>query len=134
MFSVAAKLMTLRPVPLANPVNVSHDSVEVAVHPQVPLPTFNVKPLLVADEVSRKPENVAPEVFAKLNVQPATPNGKLFEVPPPSVGFTTVICNVPVEAKSPEVSAASSCVLLRNVVVRSLPLILTRELALKLLP
>jgi hypothetical protein len=45
-----------------------------------------------------------------------------FDVPPPGVGFTTVIAAVPELAMSAAVIAAVNCVALTNVVVRALPL------------
>src|ERR1700723_3481173 len=57
-----------------------------------------------------------------------------FEVPPPGVGFTTVICAVPAAAMSAAVIAAVSCVSLTSVVERALPFQFTVEVDMKLAP
>jgi hypothetical protein len=48
-------------------------------------------------------------------------NVSALEVPPPGVGFTTVMAAVPTAAMSAAVMAAVNCVALTNVVVRALP-------------
>lgn len=57
-----------------------------------------------------------------------------FDVPPPGVGFTTVIAAVPAAAMSAAVIAAVNCVALTNVVVRGLPFHCATELLMKLVP
>jgi hypothetical protein len=57
-----------------------------------------------------------------------------FDVPPPGVGFTTVIAAVPELAMSAAVIAAVNCVALTNVVVRALPFHCAVDPLMKLVP
>jgi hypothetical protein len=57
-----------------------------------------------------------------------------FEVPPPGVGFTTVIAAVPELPMSAAVIAAVNCVALTNVVVRALPFQFATDELMKLVP
>jgi hypothetical protein len=57
-----------------------------------------------------------------------------FDVPPPGVGFTTVIAAVPDAAMSAAVIAAVNCVELTNVVTRALPFHCATELLMKFVP
>ena len=57
-----------------------------------------------------------------------------FEVPPPGVGFVTVMGNEPAVATSAVVIAAVNCVEFTNVVVRADPLIFTTDVETKFVP
>ena len=57
-----------------------------------------------------------------------------FDVPPPGVGFTTVMLNVPPVVRSLAGIEAVTCVELTNVVVRGEPLKFTTDVETKLVP
>ena len=61
------------------------------------------------------------EVVVALTLKSVIVNVNEFDVPPPGVGFRTVIAAVPALAMSAAVIAAVNCVALTNVVVRALP-------------
>jgi len=61
-------------------------------------------------------------------------NVNAFDVPPPGVGFTTVIAAVPELAMSAAVIAAVNCVALTNVVVRALPFHCATDPLIKFVP
>lgn len=74
------------------------------------------------------------EVVVALTLKSVIVNVNEFDVPPPGVGFTTVIAAVPLAAISAAVIAAVSEVALTNVVVRALPFHCAVDPLMKLVP
>jgi hypothetical protein len=73
-------------------------------------------------------------VVIALTLKSAIVNVNEFDVPPPGVGFKTVIAAVPELAMSAAVIAAVNCVALTNVVVRALPFHCAVDPLMKLVP
>lgn len=74
------------------------------------------------------------DAVVALTLKSVIVNVSAFDVPPPGVGFTTVIAAVPDAAISAAVIAAINCVTLTNVVVRALPFHCATELLIKFVP
>lgn len=93
-------------------------------------PTVAVLIVKVADCPAGRVCVVVPALTAKS----VTMNVSELEVPPPGVGFMTVIAAVPEVAISTAVMAAVNCVALTKVVVRALPFHCTTLVLMKLVP